>query len=235
MTDNTINKSVVRRLVTGVLALVPEALAAGFLTSLVATTFSLAAGVVTCVALVAGRFAAPSLADWVHWRRVRPAQAAPPVVAHLEVALDAESAAVVDAVSEARDITAAEAVRRAIGLLGDFEGVTPPPAGMDIDPIPVAAEEICNYVQLAQSRLRTALPGPDADLLRLYTLVALVKGVDTTHADAHDAWSVWRSATDPRHPSIEPYDQIPGDVLALDTSIVDAIRLVAASLEGGQR
>ncbi|MBO0847839.1 MAG: hypothetical protein J2P20_00125 [Pseudonocardia sp.] len=234
MTVNTINKSTARRLVVGVMELVPEALAAGFLTSLVAEAYGLLAGVVTFVALAAGRFAAPLVADWARWRRFRPAGVAAPVVAHLQVDLDAESAAVVDTVAETRDVTAPEVVRRALRLLADFEGVAPS-AGVDVDPEPVAAEDVSNYVQVVQGRLRTALPVLDTDLVRLYALVALVKGTDTTAADVHDAWSVWRSVSDPRHPNLVPSWFLSPEVEALDAPIVDAVRLVAASVGRDQR
>ena len=46
-----------------------------------------------------------------------------------------------------------------------------------------------NYVDRIVSQLAEHLDGCEPDLLRLYALLALVKGEDVNEEDVHDAWS----------------------------------------------
>ena len=85
-----------------------------------------------------------------------------------------------------------------------------------------------NYVAEAMNELGARLPGCPAPLLRLYALLVLVKGVDTSNEDVHDAWSVWCDLDTPGHRSLIPFDDLTPEVQALDTKYRDAIREVAA-------
>jgi hypothetical protein len=69
-------------------------------------------------------------------------------------------------------------------------------------------------------------------LLRTYAVLCLVKGGDTTSRDVHDAWSAWRSETEPDHRSLVPFEQLAPDVQALDDKYRDAILAVADELDG---
>lgn len=84
-----------------------------------------------------------------------------------------------------------------------------------------------NYVRSAIGRLNQECPKLDQVLTRLYALLVLVKGEETTLKDVHDAWSVWRDVTHPTHPSLVPFDQLPPEVQALDTPYRDAIARAA--------
>lgn len=84
-----------------------------------------------------------------------------------------------------------------------------------------------NYIDEIATRLGVALDDCDDDLLRLYALLALVKGADTTEEDVHDAWAAWRAATHPTHRSLVPFDELTPEVQALDTKYAEAIRAVA--------
>ena len=55
-----------------------------------------------------------------------------------------------------------------------------------------------NYVQRTTGVFRAAL-GEELDPLleRLYVLLVLVKGELTTTQDVNDAWSIWRTMTNP--------------------------------------
>lgn len=65
------------------------------------------------------------------------------------------------------------------------------------------------------------------ELLRLYAVLCLIKGVETTMKDVHDAWSAWTSPTDPNHRSLVPFDELTKKVQDYDQPYVDAIRAVA--------
>jgi hypothetical protein len=86
------------------------------------------------------------------------------------------------------------------------------------------------YIDVARERLAREMPGLDSQLLDLYTLLVLVKGPEVTNEDVHDAWSVWRSRTNPDHHSLIPFDELERAIQNLDTPYAEAIAKVAASL-----
>lgn len=69
-----------------------------------------------------------------------------------------------------------------------------------------------------------------AQLARFYALLAMTTGVRTTSEHVHDAWALWKAPTDPAHPALRPYGQLPTDVRDLDIKYRDAIRVVAMAL-----
>jgi len=72
------------------------------------------------------------------------------------------------------------------------------------------------------------LPDEDTGLLmRLYALLALVKGTDVSNADVHDAWSLWMLTRDPDHRSLKPFAELDAETKASDTPFAEAIRSVA--------
>lgn len=91
-------------------------------------------------------------------------------------------------------------------------------------------DEAVNYVQPVIDRIDRACPGLPPDLLRLYALLAFVKGNDTTLVDVHDAWAIWRDQTAPQHKSLIPFDRLSADVQELDRPYRDAIGTVALGL-----
>ena len=86
------------------------------------------------------------------------------------------------------------------------------------------------YIDRAVDAMTRELPDQDPDLIRLYTLLALVAGVNTSRRDVHDAWAVWRSVTLPQHPAIVPFGDLHPDTQDLDQPYVDAIVRVAREL-----
>ncbi len=84
-----------------------------------------------------------------------------------------------------------------------------------------------NYVQAVLDRLNPASPGLDPDLAQLYALLALVKGVDTTLEDVHDAWAIYRNVTRPDHKSLVPFDELTVEVQELDRKFQEAIHEAA--------
>lgn len=84
-----------------------------------------------------------------------------------------------------------------------------------------------NYIDALAARLGQILDGCDGELLRLYALLALVKGAEVTEEDVHHAWGAWRAATRPHHPHLIPFDELTPEVQALDTKYAAAIRAVA--------
>jgi hypothetical protein len=87
-----------------------------------------------------------------------------------------------------------------------------------------------NYVQQVSHTLAGLLPDCDEELLGLYTLLALTRGRETTLKDVHDAWSVWRCATNPGHRSLIPFEQLTQDVKELDRPYRLAIHRAAEAV-----
>lgn len=68
------------------------------------------------------------------------------------------------------------------------------------------------------------------DLFRLYGLLALTKGTETTAEDVHDAWAVWMVQRGEAHRSVRPFAQLDGETQDEDRPFVEAIH--AACREG---
>ncbi len=86
---------------------------------------------------------------------------------------------------------------------------------------------MANYIDDLTGRLAITLNDCDDDLLRLYALLALVRGKAVTNQDVHDAWSVWTAARRPDHQSLVPFHQLAAEVQELDSKYRDAIRAVS--------
>lgn len=87
-----------------------------------------------------------------------------------------------------------------------------------------------NYADAALEALERHSPGLDPGLRQLYALLALTRGKNTTLADVHDAWSLWRTATNPDHTSIVVFDELERAVQNLDAPFRDAIAQAAREL-----
>lgn len=93
-----------------------------------------------------------------------------------------------------------------------------------------------NYIDKLADRIEQSLsmdlrPKTDAkSLYRLYALLALVKGQDVTLENVHDSWSLWKSQTNPQHPSIVPFADLDSETQALDLPYVSVIRQTAKGL-----
>ncbi len=87
-----------------------------------------------------------------------------------------------------------------------------------------------NYVDELLQEIANQFPNLDYELIDLYTLLALVRGSHVENKDVHDAWAVWRNATDPNHRSIIPFDELSPEVQDLDSKyrdgIIYAVRIV---------
>ena len=85
-----------------------------------------------------------------------------------------------------------------------------------------------NYIDEIASGLGARFPGKPMDLLRLYALLVLTTGEDTTLENVHDAWAAWRAPTHPDNPSLVPFADLTPEVRERDRKYVDAIREVSA-------
>jgi len=83
-----------------------------------------------------------------------------------------------------------------------------------------------SYADDARALLASRLDVED-ELLDLYALLLLVRGEATTTEDVHDAWSLWRSRTDPQHRSVRPFAELSAEVQAMDEEYAEAIREAA--------
>lgn len=79
-----------------------------------------------------------------------------------------------------------------------------------------------NYAQEQLDALASQTDVPD-ELARLYALLALVKGGETTLEDVHDAWSLWANIERPEHASLVPFDDLDPDLQQLNEPYRDAI------------
>jgi len=92
------------------------------------------------------------------------------------------------------------------------------------------------YITRARAALLTALGDTEHDwereqrLLDLYGLLVLVRGVECSTEDVHDAWAVARQRERPEHPDLVPFDQLEDSVAAFDLPFRDAIRSAAGQL-----
>jgi hypothetical protein len=91
-----------------------------------------------------------------------------------------------------------------------------------------------NYIDEIAGSIGDLVPGNDIELLRLYALLVLTTGTDTSLENVHDAWSAWRAATRPDHPSLVPFAELSPQVQEYDRKYADAIREVAAALKAGR-
>jgi hypothetical protein len=83
------------------------------------------------------------------------------------------------------------------------------------------------YIDRAREAIEREMPDQPTELLDLYLLLALRKGVDISAEDVHDAWAIWRSRTKADHPAIVLFEALAVDVQHLDDEYVDAIRRAA--------
>lgn len=114
-------------------------------------------------------------------------------------------------------------------MSAENEGVQPEPEldlGLPQQPPP-------NYIDSLADDIGLALDGRScsSDLLRLYALLALVKGTEVTLEDVHNAWAVWRAETKPGHPALVTFGDLSPETQALDIPYRDAIRKLASPVE----
>jgi hypothetical protein len=90
-----------------------------------------------------------------------------------------------------------------------------------------------NYIDKIADAIEE-IASTDRQLLRIYAVLTLAKGLNTTREDVHDAWSAWRIVDQPNHQFIVPFDDISSDVQELDEPYVAAIHEVARKLSHGE-
>lgn len=105
-------------------------------------------------------------------------------------------------------------------------GFTAPAVSMERRP-GLSKRLTANYLAEVVDKLGDELDDCDDELLRIYAVLALTKGEDTTAEDVHDAWSAWKLAKDPDHKSLVPFDDLDSDTKALDDKYVEAIHRVS--------
>lgn len=66
-----------------------------------------------------------------------------------------------------------------------------------------------------------------APLFLIYAVLMRAKGIYTTLEDVHDAWAAWRSATNPNHSDLVPFDQLDAETRSLDHPFLHAIHAAA--------
>ena len=96
---------------------------------------------------------------------------------------------------------------------------------MNIDDVPRVATLI--RAQLPEGTFER--PGMN-ELLNMYAITALTKGIVTTNRDVHHAWVIWARRHDPKNPDIIAYDDLPQAVKDQDSPFTRAICVVAQTL-----
>jgi hypothetical protein len=84
------------------------------------------------------------------------------------------------------------------------------------------------YIDDITAALKPMIPETSDELLRMYALLALVKGEDCTLEDVHDAWAAYTIAKRPDHRSIVPFGELTPAVQAYDEPFLAGIHSVAA-------
>jgi hypothetical protein len=93
-----------------------------------------------------------------------------------------------------------------------------------------------NYIDAVAERIywlcnkTTDIPENEWVLYRIYAVLALSKGKETTRQDVHDAWSAWQAGLVPDHWSLVPFSCLAREIQDLDQPYVDAIHGVAHEL-----
>ncbi len=86
-----------------------------------------------------------------------------------------------------------------------------------------------NYIERARAILATKID-VDYELLGLYTLLVLSRGINTRLIDVHDAWAIWRNKTNPAHKSLVPFADLTKEIQELDQEYVAAIHATAREI-----
>lgn len=89
-------------------------------------------------------------------------------------------------------------------------------------------DQIANQILDVLGEVR--LKEPEFHLYRLYAVLVLATGEQTTAEDVHDAWSAWCATVRPDHPSLKPFNELSRQTQELDRPYVEAIHAVARSL-----
>lgn len=93
-----------------------------------------------------------------------------------------------------------------------------------------------DYISELASKIRAHVPAnrcpdePHRDrLFRLYAVLAMGKGIDTTAEDVHNAWVAWMVEIDAEHPSLRPFSQLGDEDQEQDAPFLEAIRAAVMS------
>lgn len=70
----------------------------------------------------------------------------------------------------------------------------------------------------------------DMELHRIYAVLALTRGENTSRQDVHNAWSAWAASWQPAHGSLVPFWRLKLETQMSDQPYVDAIRTVAREM-----
>ena len=91
-------------------------------------------------------------------------------------------------------------------------------------------DEIAHRIFAKVNGFARVYDSDDALLYRIYAVLCLAKGTETTNKDVHDAWSAWMAGMTPDHRHLIPFHDLKPSVAALDVPYRDAIHAVARDL-----
>ena len=83
------------------------------------------------------------------------------------------------------------------------------------------------YVTPVIDALREEMDIDSQLLVRLYAVLVLTKGAETTMEDVHDCWSLWCETKRPDHWSLIPFNQLAPHKQEFDRKYMDVIHRVA--------
>jgi hypothetical protein len=92
-----------------------------------------------------------------------------------------------------------------------------------------------NYIQEIESKLFEKLPECPHNLVRLYALLVLTTGENTSWGNVHDAWAIWANHLTPQHKSLVEFELLHPSVKELDAKYAVAIREVALDINSRKR
>jgi hypothetical protein len=84
-----------------------------------------------------------------------------------------------------------------------------------------------NYASKMIDAINYELPGLTPELAQLYSLLALVKGAETTLEDVHNAWAIWTTVVRGQHKSLIPFAELTSAIQELDREYMEGIHRAA--------
>lgn len=87
-----------------------------------------------------------------------------------------------------------------------------------------------HYIIALAERIRsclpaeTVLPEESSDLIYMYAVLALAKGISVTAEDVHNAWAAWALSHGRTGPSLVPFSELSPAERAKDEPFVRAIK-----------
>jgi predicted lipase len=89
-----------------------------------------------------------------------------------------------------------------------------------------------NYVQAIIDDLKSLLMGSPEEEVRMYALVVMNEGLNSTLEHVHNAWATYRATNGHSYIDAIPFNQLSTDVQEINATALDAVHTVARAYLG---